>query len=159
MSPAKKDQERRNGYAKTRRPPEDGSRPDGRTAASTAKTRLEPTAQIWMHARLHHLRVGCVGNGFFTGDRDYRPVLMDRDIKKNCSVFYYLAVLFVFGRAVFRKGSCTFPMEKASALSHECRLSIPFFTENPSPILPESRMLSRASVLPRFVSAEIHLPF
>ena len=95
----------------------------------------------------------------FTGDRDYRPVLMDRDIKKNCSVFHYLAVLFVFGRAVFRKGSCTFPMEKASALSHECRLSIPFFTENPSPILPESRMLSRASVLPRFVSAEIHLPF
>lgn len=117
------------------------------------------TAQIWMHARLHHLRVGCVGNGFFTSDRDYRPVLMDRDIKKNCSVFHYLAVLFVFGRAVFRKGSCTFPMEKASALSHECRLSIPFFTENPSPILPESRMLSRASVLPRFVSAEIHLPF
>lgn len=132
MSPAKKDQERRNGYAKTRRPPEDGSRPDGRAAASTAKTRLGQTAQIWMYARLHHLRVGCVGNGFFTGDRDCRPVLIARDIKKNCSVFHYLAVLFVFGRAVFRKGACTCPTGKAFALPHKCRLSIPFFTENPN---------------------------
>ena len=112
-----------------------------------------------MYARLHPLRVGCVGNGFFTGDRDYRPVLMDRDIKKNCSVFI-IWQFFLFLGELF--------LGKAPALSQwkkllPCLMNAIYLSLSSQKIriqnFPESQMLSRASVLPRFVSAEIHLPF